>query len=145
MRPMKDNVFFDTNILVFAYSYTELEKQRLARQLIAESNSFISTQVLQELANTLTRKFKFSYPDAAKAIKESRENNNLHINTESTLLQACTIAKRYRFSFYDSVIISAALESDCTVLYTEDMNHGQVIESKLKIANPFLNYLPRAS
>lgn len=135
---MNDNVFLDTNIIVFSYSYTEPEKQRKARQLIVESNSFISTQVLQELANTLSRKFKFGFPDVLKAIEECRQNNITHINTEGTLLQACKIAERYGFSFYDSVIISAALESDCTILYSEDMSHGQVIENKLKIVNPFL-------
>ena len=134
---MSDNIFLDTNILVFCYSYTEPAKQRAARELISDSNSFISTQVLQELANTLTRKFKFSFSDVEKVIEESRQNNIVHINTESTLLQACKIAERYGFSFYDSVIISAALESDCTLLYTEDMNAGQLIEKKLKILNPF--------
>ena len=135
---MNDNVFLDTNIIVFGYSFTEPDKQSKARQLISETNSFISTQVLQELANTLSRKFKFSFLDVGKAIEECRQNNITHINTESTLLQACKVADRYGFSFYDSVIISAALESDCKILYTEDMNHGQVIEKTLKIINPFI-------
>lgn len=135
---MSDNVFLDTNILVFSYSYTEPLKQQIARHLVSENNSVISTQVLQELVYTLTRKFKYSYPEAANVIRESRENSRLHINTESSILLACTIAKRYGFSFYDCVIISAALESDSVILYSEDMSHGQVIENKLKIVNPFL-------
>ncbi len=52
---MNDRVFLDTNILVYAYSKTELEKQRVARDLVLNNNSFISSQVLQELTNTLTR------------------------------------------------------------------------------------------
>lgn len=138
MKPMSDSVFLDTNILVFAYSFTELEKQNIARQIIINSNSFISTQVLQELTNTLTRKFKFSYKDALKALTECADNNNVHTNTENTIVQACTIAERYGFSFYDSLIISAALECDCSTLYSEDLNHGQLIEKRLKIVNPFL-------
>lgn len=122
MRPMSDSVFLDTNVLVFGYSFTEIEKQGKARRLIAETNSHISTQVLQELANTLNRKFLFSFQDVEKAIIECRQNNITHVNTDSTLLQACKIADRYRFSFYDSLIISAALESDCSTLYTEDMS-----------------------
>ena len=66
---MSDNVFLDTNILVYSYSSTEPEKQAIARKLIADSNSFISTQVLQELTNTITRKFKFTYQDAINAMK----------------------------------------------------------------------------
>jgi predicted nucleic acid-binding protein len=134
---MSDNVFLDSNILVYSYSNSELEKQGIARQLIAESNSYISTQVLQELCNIVTRKFKFSYEQAATAIEESCQNNSLHINTEDTVLQACQIAGRYGFSFFDSLIVAAALGSSCTILYSEDLQDGQVIEGKLTIRNPF--------
>jgi len=64
-------------------------------------------------------------------------NSILHINTESTIVQACKIAERYGFSFYDSLIISAALECECSILYSEDMSNGQVIDKILKIVNPF--------
>ena len=53
--------------------------------------------------------------------------------------QAWTIAARYRFSHYDSLIIAAALASDCSTLYSEDLQHGQIIESQLTICNPFLD------
>jgi predicted nucleic acid-binding protein len=135
---MSDNVFLDSNILVYSYSNSEVQKQEIARRLVADSNSLISTQVLQELCNIVTRKFKFSYEQAAIAIKESCQNNSLHINTEDTVLQACQIAGRYGFSFFDSLIVAAALESDCTVLYSEDMQDGQIIEGKLTVKNPFV-------
>jgi predicted nucleic acid-binding protein len=48
------------------------------------------------------------------------------------------IAEKYRYSFYDSLIISAALSSGCKILFSEDLHHGQLIEGKLKIVNPFL-------
>jgi len=137
MKPMADNVFLDSNILVYSYSNSELQKQAIARKIISESNSLISTQVLQELCNIVTRKFKFNYEQAAAAIKESCQNNRLHINTESTILQACAIAGRYGFSFFDSLIVAAALDSNCTFLYSEDMQDGQIIEGKLTIRNPF--------
>jgi predicted nucleic acid-binding protein len=135
---MNDNVFLDSNILVYSYSNSEIQKQEIARRLIADSNSLISTQVLQELCNIVTRKFKFSYEQAATAIKESCQNNSLHINTGDTILQACQIAGRYAFSFFDSLIVAAALEGGCTVLYSEDMQDGQIIEGKLTIKNPFV-------
>lgn len=138
MRQMNGNVFIDTNLLVYSYSYAEPEKQKIAQELISENTSFISTQVLQELANTLTKKFKFNSADAIRAINESKNNNILHINTENTIVEACKIAERYGFSFYDSLIISAALKCECAILYSEDMNNNQVIEKKLKIVNPFL-------
>ena len=134
---MKDDIFLDSNIIVYSYSNSEISKQEIARNLIASSNSFISTQVLQELCNTITRKFKFSYEATITTIKECCQNNNLHINTENTIIQACYIAKRYRFSFYDSMIIAAAIESNCTTLYSEDLHDGQVIDGKLTIKSPF--------
>ena len=134
---MSDNVFLDSNILVYSYSNSEIQKQGIARRLIADSNSFISTQVLQELCNIVTRKFKFTYEQAATAIKESCQNNSLHINTEDTLLQACQIASKYQFSLYDSLIVAAALESNCSILYSEDLQDGQLIEGKITVTNPF--------
>lgn len=137
MKPMNDSVFLDSNILVYSYSVTEIDKQTIARKLVADTRSFISTQVLQELCNIVTRKFKFSYEEAITAVKECCMNNNLHTNTENTVLQACGIAERYGFSFYDSMIVSAALESGCTLVYSEDLHDGQVIDEKLTVKNPF--------
>src|ERR1700733_518950 len=105
---MADNVFLDSNVLVYSYSNSEIQKQEIARRLIANNKSLISIQVLQELCNIVTRKFKFSYEQAATAIKESCQKNGLHINTEDTVLQACQIAGRYGFSFFDSLIVAAA-------------------------------------
>ena len=137
MKPTSANVFLDTNVLIYSYSSTEVEKQTTARKLIADNNTFISTQVLQELTNTVTRKFKFSYSDAVNTMNECCQNNNLHINTNTTIIEACRIAQQYKFSFYDSLIIASAIESNCHLLYSEDMNNGQVIDKKIRIVNPF--------
>lgn len=106
---MNDRVFLDTNILVYAYSVTEPQKQAIARQLIVDRFSFISTQVLQELTNTVTKKFKFSYQAASTAVEECCMNSNLTINDKDTILTVHKIADKYGFSFYDSLIISAGL------------------------------------
>ncbi|MBD0280070.1 MAG: hypothetical protein ICV81_19215 [Flavisolibacter sp.] len=71
---MNDKGFLDTDILIYAYSKTELDKQTIARKLITAKNSYISTQVLQELTNTVTRKFGFRYTDAIVAKEESCRN-----------------------------------------------------------------------
>ncbi len=57
MKPMNDKVFLDSNILVYSYSVTEIDKQLIARKLVGDTQSFISTQVLQELCNIVTPKF----------------------------------------------------------------------------------------
>jgi len=137
MKQMSARIFLDTNILVYAYSKTELEKQAIARKLISEGNSFISTQVLQELTNTLTKKFHNSWFQAQDAVNEVCENNQLYVNERETIVKACTISDKYKCSFYDSLIISAAISCDCKLLYSEDMHDGLMIENKLKIINPF--------
>ena len=134
---MKDRVFLDSNILIYSYSNSEPEKQSVARKLILENNSFVSTQVLQELTNIITKKFKFKYSDAQATIHECCQNNNLHINTGQSILKACELAERYGWSFYDSLIVASALECECVVLYTEDLQNSQTVEGKLKIINPF--------
>ena len=137
MKLMTDKVFFDTNVLVYAYSNTEPDKQAIARKLIAESVSYVSTQVLKELTNTLTKKFRNSWQKAKNAVLESSKNNLLYTNEIQTILNACDIADKYKLSFYDSLIIAAALECECSILYSEDMQDKQIIDGRLKIVNPF--------
>ena len=138
MKQMSGKVFLDSNILIYSYSNSEQGKQLIARKLITEYGSMISTQVLQELTNTITRKFGFSFASAEAAIHECCQNNELHINTEDTIRQACRVAEQYGYSFYDSLIISAALECNCRTLYSEDMQHNQSINNQLIIINPFV-------
>ena len=97
MMPMNDRVFLDTNILVYSYSNDEPDKQVIAQGIISNNNSFISTQVLTELSNTLTRKFKFEYEPTQIVIKECCTNSGLHINIVSTIMKACEIAKKFNF------------------------------------------------
>ncbi len=134
---MSDRIFLDSNILVYTYSNNEPEKQIISRKLVFENQTFISTQVLQELVNVITKKFKISYDVAITAVQECNQNSNLYINTENAIIKACTIASRYGFSFYDSLIVASAIESNCSILYSEDLQDGQVIEDKITIINPF--------
>ena len=130
-------VFLDSNILIYSYSNSEPEKQLVARNLILENDSWISTQVLQELTRVVTHKFNFSFLDAEKVIVECMGNNHIWTNSATTIIQACGIAHKYRFSFYDSLIIASALESGCEKLFSEDLQHNQVINNTLTIINPF--------
>jgi predicted nucleic acid-binding protein len=135
---MNDNIFLDTNILVYSYSNNEPNKQTIARKLMEQNYSFISTQVLQELVNIATRKLGFSYNDAINAINECVQNNTLYTNTNATITKACSIATQYKTSFYDSLIIAAALLSNCTTLYTEDLHNGLIVDNILTVKNPFV-------
>jgi predicted nucleic acid-binding protein len=133
------HVFIDSNIIIYAYSDTEKTKQLISRQLIKENSTIISTQVLQEVANALSRKFKIGYSAIAQTLQECiLDNDVLYLNRQDTVFKACNIAARYQFSFYDSLIIAAALETNCSYLYSEDLQHKQVIANALTIINPYI-------
>ena len=135
---MNDRIFLDTNILIYAHTDVDLLKQIKAQLIIREQNITISTQVLQETANILSKKLKQSWTDISKVLAELTLNTKIYTNNESTIIKACYIADHYKFSFYDSLIISSAIESGTKVLYSEDMQHNRLIENRLTIINPFL-------
>jgi len=135
---MSGKVFLDTNVIIYAHTDHDITKQGKAQSIIIEKDTVISTQVLQETANILKKKLKQEYADIRKVLTDLVSNNYVHTNNVSNVLKACAIAGKYGFSFYDSLIISAALETGAEILYSEDMQHDQLIENKLRIINPFV-------
>jgi predicted nucleic acid-binding protein len=133
---LAERIFLDSNVLIYAYFKQDEKKQRISKQLISQ-NTVISTQVLQELTNTLHRKMGVDYSIVRLILQECLKNCDLNTNTFDTVFRALDIAEKYGFSFYDSLIVAAALESKCTTLYSEDMQHNQHIEN-LTIKNPFV-------
>ena len=129
--------FLDTNILVYAYSEDDLEKREVARNLMSSGEVVISTQVLQEFANISHRKLKVNWEEIQATIEELSCKIPVWINSDETVKKACQIAFKHSYSFYDSLIISAALESQSGVLFSEDMHGGQKVENQLEIVNPF--------
>jgi predicted nucleic acid-binding protein len=129
--------FLDTNILLYLYSEDEPDKQAVARTLTIGDRPWISTQVLCEMANVLRRKFGLEYSNVAAAIEEVRSACEVATITVETIARALELGSRYRYSFFDSLIIAAALECGCDTLVSEDFQHGFVAESRLTIRNPF--------
>lgn len=135
---MNAKAFFDTNVLIYLYSIDEPEKQHKALQRIENTeNRWVSTQVLSELCNTLQRKFKLEYGAIAKVLTEIQASFQIFTVQADTIKQALNLAQIYRYSYYDSLIIAAALEQSCSILYSEDMQHEQIIEHHTLILNPF--------
>jgi len=140
---MKDKIFIDTNIFVYATlkSRNKLdEKKHLKANIllnaIQELNVVISVQVINEFYNSL---LKYGIDDNKIRQKISQIIDVVWIVslTLDTVIKSWEIKERYKFSYWDSLIIASALESGCSILYTEDMQNGQVIEGRLKIVNPF--------
>ena len=139
MKLTKDKSFIDSNVIVYSHSDYDKIKQKIAQTIIAELQTVISTQVVQEVSNILVKKFNHSWKEINVVIDEDINNNILYTNSIETIKKAYFIANKYKFSFYDSLIVAAALECNCKILYSEDLQHKQVIEKSLTIINPFNN------
>lgn len=137
---MIDRIFLDTNIILYAKLESDIEKEKTEhiKKILRDSEEqfVISSQVLIEITNQL---FKNKVQDTmirdtAEALEEEFE---LHPVNTSIIKKAIDIKSKYKFSFWDSLIVAYALENKCGILYTEDLQHGQVIETNLKVVNPF--------
>lgn len=140
---MTDYSFVDTNILLYASDQGSGDKRlkaaELLRALWQTRTGVISTQVLQEFFYNATRKLSLPlHVPAARTIVATYSVWQRSPITSGTVLWAIDLHTTLNFSFWDSLIIAAALESHCTTLYTEDLQNGQLIDGRLMIVNPFL-------
>ncbi|HFS67516.1 MAG TPA: PIN domain-containing protein [Flavobacteriia bacterium] len=136
---MSDKIFLDTNIIIYAYSEDEPIKQEIANSILEKysEQTIISNQVINELSNTLFRKFKLEANEVQQVVLELDDNFRIVNFNLQTQLRGIEIKGKYKLQFYDAMIIATALENNCTILYSEDMQHGQIIENVLTIINPF--------
>lgn len=134
---MNDKIFLDTDVLMYCYTSNEPEKQAIARKIASSTSVFTGVQSLVELVNTLKKKYKLGWADIKISLDEISKNFNVAATTEQTVWSARRIAEQYSYSFFDSLIIAAAIEQDCIRLYSETLENNQVIDGKLKIINPF--------
>jgi predicted nucleic acid-binding protein len=133
--------FIDTNILVYAYDKDEKIKNTIAKKILIDcwekQSGVISTQVLQEFYVTVTAKLskKLSTDEATELIKDFLSWPIEQI-TPHDIIDATAFQKRYKYSFWDSLIIIIAQKSGAEILYSEDLQDGQRI-GDLIIQNPF--------
>lgn len=132
-------VFFDSNILLYGVDDKEPTKQRQAQPLLVEhyaaEQAVISTQVLQEFYNIATGKLRIRTERAAQLVREYAGAQVVQV-TPSLIFDAMARHERGGFSFWDALIVEAALLGGCSVLYSEDMQDGLKIAG-LTIRNPF--------
>ncbi|MBW1880301.1 MAG: PIN domain-containing protein [Deltaproteobacteria bacterium] len=138
---MSDRYFLDTNILVYSFDETDRRKREGARELIAaalEGAGTISFQVVQEFLNVALRKFARPMTiDEAQDYLDAVLVPLCRVHSEPDLYREALAARlRWRFSFYDSLIVAAALRSGCDILYSEDLQHGQQL-GRVTVMDPF--------
>lgn len=137
---MHANTFIDSNILLYAFSSTEPDKQQQAKQLLREERAFcISPQVINEVSVNLLKKMAFTEEEITLFVQSSYNRYTVTPLTEQTFTTASKLRQQYHLSYYDSVIVASALLASCDQLYSEDMQHSLQVNGQLTIINPFVN------
>jgi predicted nucleic acid-binding protein len=136
---MIDNLFFDSNIWLYSFIDSNQEKYEISRNLIksSEEKIVLSIQVVNEVCFNLLRKANFEESQIQELIDNFFNRYRFSGFDQDLLKKSSKLRERYSLSFWDSLILSAALFSNCQIIYSEDMQHGLRIENKLKIINPF--------
>lgn len=135
-------VFLDTNILVYIYDGYEPDKRRRAITFLSEElkeqKTVISSQVINEFCNVMTTKkgTLMTIDDLHRVLQEVLGPMLAHLPSVESYRRAVTLRSKLALSFYDALIVQAALDLNCSVLYSEDLQDGQTF-GKLKIVNPF--------
>lgn len=142
MEITADLVFIDTNVLVYAYDEADTVRGPIAEQIITDlwntDRGMVSTQVLQEFYSVATRKLGMPHSQARQLIADYSEW--CVMNTDPQLLvSASVLCERHQMSWWDSLVIEAALRSGATTLLSEDLQDGQAFGT-LTIRNPFVQH-----
>jgi len=127
--------FFDTNVIVYIAS-SDAAKAAKAEQTIAGGGT-ISVQVLNELTNVARRKMQMPWGEIYEFLRTLRGLLTVQPMTIEVHETGLALAERYGLSTFDAMIAASALHAGCDTLWSEDMQHGMVLEEGLTIRNPF--------
>jgi len=132
--------FFDTNVLVYVFDRAESVKQAIAQDLVTAHmtarNMLLSTQVLQELYVTLTRKKQLGAADALEVVTTFAQERIVPASAD-LVLRGLTLSQQRQLSAWDALIVQAALQAGCATLYSEDFQTGARFDD-LVVVNPFV-------
>jgi predicted nucleic acid-binding protein len=136
-----DRVFLDTNIIIYAYTSSGEKKHSIAMNIIEDlwrsGSGVISTQVLQEFFVCVTTKIQKLLNEVnAREIVHDLLKWDVVLNDGESIVKAIDIHQRYHYSFWDALIIQAAIQGNAAVLLSEDLSDGQIIQGVM-IKNPF--------
>ena len=136
----ESKIFFDSNILVYSADERDLQKKEIASRLINEitatGRGVISTQCLQEFFNVAVKKLNLKKNEAKEYVEFFTDIFSVVQVSVPLILNAVDISIKTQFSFWDSLVLSTANENNCIIVYSEDLNDGQIVGGT-KILNPF--------
>ena len=136
-------VFVDTNIFLYAALEDDFQQRKRTGAVnllkgLSDKIVYINTQVLNEFYSVMLR-----HGASDEAIRDRLNviigETKVSVIRISTVKRCWDMRLKYRYNYWDCLILASALENDCGILYTEDLQHGQVIEKSLKIFNPFVS------
>lgn len=119
------------------YANSELDKKEVCLSAIDQFDCVTSTQALNEMCSVLTKKLHTPINTIKQLLGDIFCVSEVKYIQSKTIHYALELSARYGYSYYDSLMLAAALESNCDIILTEDMSNGQIIDNKLKIINPF--------
>jgi len=132
-----NRIALDSNVLLYNHCADSNHKRLIARSFF-QMNPVVSSQAVVEYLNIMRRKFKIEKQELLQLCSSWMEKCVIQPVGFSTLKLTQYLVRRYDFQIFDGIIVAAALEADCNILYSEDMQHNQSIEYTLTIINPFL-------
>lgn len=132
-----NNIFLDSNICIYAFDKADAIKQQKAFELLKEE-PFLSSQVIIESYNASRKKLKLPLDVCEEQVLFLIDLTKIVEISNNTIRTAIFCKRKYQLSFLDATIVASALDASCSILYSEDMQHKQVIEKSLTIINPFL-------
>jgi len=134
---MSGKVFLDTNVFVYTQSKGEQGKRDIALNAIDKYDCYTSTQVFNEISNIMIKKLKMPIAEVKQIITAINDRCTINIISHEAVQKALDLKDVYGYSYYDSLILAAALLSDCDYIASEDLQDGQIIENKIEIVNIF--------
>lgn len=127
--------FFDTNVLLYLLSADDGKADRA--EAVMAGGGVISVQVLNEFAAVSARKLQMTWAEIVDVLTQVRALCRVVPLTTETHDAALRLAARRQLSVYDACIVASALEAGCSILYSQDMQHGQLFDKRLKVVDPF--------
>lgn len=127
--------FFDTSVLLYLLSGDTAKADRV--ETLISTRGVVSVQVLNEFAVVALRKLKMPLNEIREILDTIRAVCAVEPMTVETHDRGLAVLERYKFSLYDSMLVAAALLAGARIIYSEDLQHGQVIDNQLRVTNPF--------
>lgn len=134
---MQGKVFVDTNVLIYFISSEERKKVKAKEVIFSNQDVCISSQIISEFISVCFSKNLLEFDEINILVGDLIDALKFSVIKESTIKKALQIKKDLNYSYWDSLVIASALENNCSILYTEDMQSGQTIDNTITIINPF--------